>query len=169
MKNQTWTLLAATLLVTACGTTSPYTGPVPEKIVQVDATASELFQGSRQWIAENFESAKNVIQYQDEATNTVIGRGYLPNTICIDPINNYLPIESASTTYCIDTVGLDFVMKIEAKDGRMKVSIPSATYFDLAKSENKPLTSELVIMNSPKILGYGDDIAEYVTKSGGDW
>ena len=162
-------LLAAAVISTGCATATPYTGPTPEKIVQVDATASELFHGSRQWIAENFESAKNVIQYQDEATNTVIGRGYLPNTICIDPINNYVPIESASTTYCIDTVGLDFVMKIEAKDGRMKVSIPSATYFDLAKSENKPLTSELVIANSPKILGYGDEIAEYVTAGGSDW
>ena len=65
----------AAAVLTACATTTstPFTGPDPEQIFEVSSDAAGIYQGSRQWITENFKSANDVIQYQDESTATVIG------------------------------------------------------------------------------------------------
>ncbi|MGQ7844878.1 DUF4468 domain-containing protein [Granulosicoccus sp. 3-233] len=166
-------VLATVVAIAGCATTStPFTGPPPMKIVESNAEAAELFHGSRQWIAENFKSANAVIQYQDEATNTVIGRGTLPNAVCRNLVGGYVAVKTAKAGECIENLPLEFVMKVEAKDNRLRVSMPSARYIQpatgyIAASEGLA-TQEIMDAYKDEILGYGDKIAAYVVDGAAD-
>lgn len=82
-----------------------------EKVVEIPNTRQELiYEGSRQWIAKSFNSANAVIQYQDKATGTVIGKG-----------NIAYP---CTGVYCMSSSKpmLKFTMQVDSKDNKARVS-----------------------------------------------
>ena len=159
-------IVAVAMTITGCTTTTPFTGPDPQKVIEVDAKASDIYQGARQWIAENFRSSDAVIQYEDDATNTVIGRGSLPDSVCKTITHSYVP--AAGQTGCLNYTSAEFVMKIEAKDSRMRITLPSVNYIvprtAYIKGGPEPASQELMDALSIDILQMGDEIAAYVTE-----
>jgi len=170
-------LLAVSAFASGCVVMdTPYTGPVPERIIELEsASADEIFQGSRQWIAENFKSANAVIQYQDQATNTVIGRGRSDNIMCRLPDGRYQSLADTHKAQCWALVNLEFVLKVEAKTGRMRVTAPTISIVwpgnQYGKARSLPAGQDAMQVAAPSVLDYGDRIAEYITQgsSGSSW
>lgn len=155
-------------LIISCvanSTREPYQGPDPEKIINVQADANGIYQGARQWIAENFKSANDVIQYQDQSTTTVIGRGRQQG-LCVLPSGEMVALSTTHPAQCFVVRDIEFVLKVEAKDNRMRVSIPSilevwpASQYGSGGSE--PAGATTVEILGPELLSYGDLIKEYV-------
>ncbi len=47
-----------------------------EKVYQIDGlNQAQIYDGARQWFAVAFASANAVIQYEDKASGTIIGKG----------------------------------------------------------------------------------------------
>jgi hypothetical protein len=74
------------------------------------ATKDQIHTGAKIWIAENFRSAKAVIEYDNKEDGTLIGNGSVKypcsGVECVAKHDWYIP----------------FTMKIEGKDGKMRMS-----------------------------------------------
>lgn len=90
--------------------------PAPEhvpfertEIVKVDSTvrAIDLYRSARRWFAEAFKDSKEVIQFEDTTTRTIVGKGNIP-----------LEWPSSSMAGHID-----FTVEVIAKDGRYRVRL----------------------------------------------
>ncbi|MFT6303132.1 MAG: hypothetical protein ACI9XK_001359 [Granulosicoccus sp.] len=160
----------AAAIASGCAKPAPFTGADPARVVKVNADASAIYHGSLQWIAENFQSAKEAIQYQDEGTKTVIGRGQLSKGLCRTLLSKYVPKKTAGIGECRDDIPLEFVMKVEAKDSRLRVSIPNMTYRTtggtLSRAKDVQASREIVSVMQGDILSFGDDIAAYIIAGG---
>lgn len=98
-----------------CATTSATKGveafTTYQKVVEIPNTKQDaIYEGSRQWVAKNFKSANSVIQYQDKATGTIIGKGNMPY-VCtgVDCVVSFPP-------------SLEFTFQVDAKDNKARVS-----------------------------------------------
>lgn len=109
---------AAAIVLAAMLTGSTAAADLTEEqrtIVQVfDAPGAdkvEVFRAGRQWIAENFRSAKAVIEYEDAADGTIIGRGFIP-------------YPCANGWECLGKPDwkVPFTLKFEAKDERFRLT-----------------------------------------------
>lgn len=167
--------LGSIALLSACATTStPYTGPDPEKIIEVSSDSAGIYQGSRQWIAENFKSANDVIQYQDESTATVIGRGR-SKKLCRLPSFEFVAISTTSAAQCLAVFDVEFVLKVEAKEQRMRVTIPTISVISprsqYSSGGTSPASKEVVEAIGPELLAFGDEIKAYIESgtSSNDW
>jgi len=163
-------LLAALILtLSGCKTLASipaYDAPPPSRVVEVpNASASEIYEGSRQWIAENFRSANNVIQYQDTATNTVIGNGISGSMICTNFMTDKAYLKPPCTP--LNTTA-NFTLKIEAKDGRMRLSVPNVslsypgTQYGPARTDPGNSISYPIVAEA--VLDYGEGIRDYVLR-----
>ncbi|MBP7553182.1 MAG: DUF4468 domain-containing protein [Spirochaetes bacterium] len=72
---------------------------INDKVYNVDLSSDQIYNKSILWIAENFKSAKNVIEYKDQDSKTIVGNG------------------SAYTKWGY----IFFSFSIQAKDGRYKI------------------------------------------------
>jgi hypothetical protein len=75
-----------------------------QEVVKVDLSKEELYSSLRLWVYDGFRSPKDVIQYEDQESGTIIVRGSLE----ISP-NLYL---TKGYVY--------FSLKLESKDGRFR-------------------------------------------------
>lgn len=73
-------------------------------------TRDQLFVAARMWVAQNFKSAKAVIEYESKDDGTIIGNG-----------NITYP---CSGLKCMVTTDwrVNFTMKIECKDGKIRLT-----------------------------------------------
>lgn len=118
-------------------------------------TKDQIYDSTNIWIAENFYSARSVIEYQNKNEGVIIG--------------------SAITDYPCDGVGcafkadwdLAFTMRADIKDSKFKL-----TFSNLQHSDGLPIqySGDLLHIKS-KLLSYGDSIAGTVKKNAGskDW
>ena len=170
-------IVASALVLTACASgppTDPYNGPPAQQVFQVPGVnAEQLYEGSRQWIAENFKSAKSVIEYESRDTLTIIGNGRsADNVACLSFGVENLELDST----CMHPVSMEFTLKVEAKDGRMRLSVPNLSLYRAAyiNSYNsggdwsQPAGEVAYPVLSKRVLNYGDDIAAYVNGLGED-
>jgi len=80
------------------------------EVVEVPGKSkSEIFKNAKVWFANNFRSAKDVINFQDEDSGIVSGRG-----------NTSLYLQSLGVP--VERI-LYYSIKIEAKDGRFRYTI----------------------------------------------
>lgn len=109
---------AAAVVLAAMGTGSAAAADLTEEqrtIVQVfdapDVDKVEIFRGGRKWIAENFRSAKAVIEYESAADGTIIGKGFIP-------------YPCASAWECVGKPDwkVPFTLRFEAKDERFRLT-----------------------------------------------
>lgn len=121
-------ILASVVALSGCATmyTPDTRQPMDkyEKVVDIPNVKQEMiYEGSRQWIAKSFNSANAVIQYQDKATGTVIGKG-----------NMAYPCASV---YCMSSSKpmLKFTMQVDSKDSKARVSF-SDFMVDVPESYN---------------------------------
>lgn len=113
-----WKHLAAALLVTVTATTAAAATDLTDEqrtVVQVfEATGSDkgaIYTAGRKWIAENFRSAKAVIEYESQADGTIIGKGFIP-------------YPCASAWECVGKPDwkVPFTLRFEAKDERFRLT-----------------------------------------------
>ena len=74
-------------------------------------TKDQLFAASRIWIAENFKSAKAVIEYENKDEGTIIGNG-----------NMLYPCGGAFSCMIKSDWRVPFTMKVETKDGKIRLT-----------------------------------------------
>lgn len=120
---KTLSFLIVALLLTGCAipTYQPAKETSIENIIDVPGLGKDqIYNASKIWIAENFRSAKAVIEVDDKAAGLIIGNGQAAY---------------ACTGSLMCTVGysIRFTMRIDIKDQKFK-----ATYSNLALTYNGP-------------------------------
>lgn len=73
-------------------------------------TKDQLYTTARMWIAQNFKSAKAVIEYENKDEGTIIGNGNIP-----------FPCKGFDCLGFGDT-RVPFTMKVETKDGKIRIT-----------------------------------------------
>lgn len=126
----------------------------------------QIYSQTKIWIAENFKSAKAVIEHDDINSGTLIGNGILPYPCsgmdCIAKGNWKVP----------------FKMKVDVKDNKFRltftnlmISIPSSydTTFGYRAGTENPLwmQSDMDVIK-PKLLAFGDEIVSSLSTASKD-
>src|SRR5690606_38614465 len=86
--------------------------------VNQEGSASELFNGSRKWIASVFKSANNVIQAESESGGYIIVKG----------LSNLTITSTFKNTTVSSEVPMYFTLSLDFKDNRYRYSF-SDIYF----------------------------------------
>lgn len=85
------------------------------EVVQVDSVPkTQLHARAKEFFANTFRSAKDVIQLDDKETGTVIGKGFSP-----------FPIKSGGMQISFE---MWYTIKIQCKDGRYKAEMYDISY-----------------------------------------
>lgn len=91
-----------------------------EKVYQIEGlNQAQIYDGARQWFATAFRSANAVIQYEDKATGSIIGKGNMP----------YRCSGFADCMTVTSGDRVDFTVRVDTKDGRMRVSYDNLTHY----------------------------------------
>lgn len=95
------------IVVTAGCVTQPVKPVEVTDVVEISGQdKAAIFNKSRQWFSQYFVSGKSVVDYENKDEGTIIGNGFA--TIGSDPLG-------------IIKYGINYNMRIDAKDGRMRV------------------------------------------------
>lgn len=141
------------------------------QVFDVEGASKEaIFQASKMWIAENFKSAKSVIEYEDADSGTIIGNSSITYP-CTGGWTCRVRAESWRVT---------FTMKLEAKDGRFRLSFTNVLmsyppYNNMGVSRpgyDEPVDSREDMDNiRAKLLELGPQIIAGLkaTQTSGDW
>lgn len=117
-------ILGGVLSLSGCVSMPTPTDKPMESVVEVVEVQGhkkdQLFEASKVWIAKSFKSANNVIQYQDQATGTIIGKG-----------NILFPCEGFIDCRAFGKDRVNFTIQIDTKDDRARVSIYDITATNL--------------------------------------
>ncbi len=90
------------------------TKPMPEvtEVIVVDGKSKDqIFDASKIWIAKSFKSANNVVQYEDKASGTIIGKG-----------NIKFPCYDFTSCGAFGNDRVNFTVKIDSKDNKARIS-----------------------------------------------
>lgn len=91
------------------------------EVIEVpNKTKDQIFEGSKIWIAQSFKSANNVIQYADEDSGSIIGKG-----------NIQYPCDGFIDCGAFGNDKVNFTIKIDSKDNKARVSISDITRTNL--------------------------------------
>jgi hypothetical protein len=117
-------VLGFSLILGGCVSMPTPTDKPMESVVEVvevqGQKKDQLFESSKVWIAKSFKSANNVIQYQDQTTGTIIGKG-----------NIQFPCEGFIDCGAFGKDRVNFTIQIDTKDDRARVSIYDITITNL--------------------------------------
>lgn len=159
-------LCTALIILTGCAgqayQTATQTELNPSQVFDSQGNSKDkIYSSAKMWIAENFKSAKSVIEYDNPSDGVIIGNGRIP-----------YPCEGME---CMGK-GLwmvDFTMKIEAKDNRFKTSFSNLTLelpmttgtYSVAYTEKVPVSksSDASRINL-KLLNFGNEIKQYINR-----
>lgn len=118
------TVLGVVLSFSGCVSMPTPTDKPMENIIEVveiqGYKKDKLFEASKVWVAKSFRSANNVIQYQDQASGTIIGKG-----------NISFPCEGFIDCGAFGKDRVNFTIQIDTKDDRARVSIYDVTVTNL--------------------------------------
>jgi len=152
-------VLVLSVLSTCLFTSGCINNPVPaapsesadfDYVVNLEGFKKEaIYEGVQQWIAENFRSAKHVIEYENKEQGVIIGNGVLSGII-LDSGMVQLP-ETAS-----------FTMKVEVRDNKMRLSFSKLQI--VGRVNSTFFTFETVEIKR-QLMQFGDEIAGYLKKS----
>jgi len=111
MKKMFLLLTIISLIFTGCASTEKVENPSAdiEKVFEIDLEKNQIYDLSLQFIAENFKSAKAVLEYQDREAGRIIGNG--STTITTNDL-----------TFGYHSYPADFTMIIDARDNRYRVT-----------------------------------------------
>lgn len=117
-------VLGFSLILGGCVSMPTPTDKPMESVVEVvevqGQKKDQLFESSKVWIAKSFKSANSVIQYQDQTTGTIIGKG-----------NIQFPCEGFIDCGAFGKDRVNFTIQIDTKDDRARVSIYDITITNL--------------------------------------
>jgi hypothetical protein len=141
-----------------------------ERIVEAPGYSKEqIFNGTKIWIAENFRSAKAVLEYENKDAGMLIGNGIIPYPCsgleCIAKVNWKVP----------------FTMRVDIKDQKfrltfsnLRLSWPSSynrTYGAQPGYDGPIRTQGDLDTIKPELLKFGDQLLASFRKNKGksDW
>lgn len=122
-----------------------------------DLSRSEIYDGSLRWIAENFKSAKSVLEYQNPTDGVMIGNGAI-NYPCAG----------------LDCVGkgewrVKFTMKVETKDGKFKTDFKNLV-LSLSDGGEVPVQTKADLdAIKPVLLNFGNEMKHSFVSNKSDW
>jgi len=171
MKKILFAVGAALCLVTAIGVAKDLTEEEmkTEKVYDVPGfKRDQIFTSSRMWIAENFRSAKAVIEYENKDEGTIIGNGNIKY-----PCKNIECLAKADWR-------VSFTMRVDTKDDKFRLTFTNVHLTWPAQYLNGVATpaADLPVKRAsdmdkirPKLLELGDSIQAAVTKgaASNDW
>ena len=108
--------------------------------------APAIYAGVKLWIAENFRSAKHVIDLEDREHGILIGNGVLPN-IMLDTGMVQMPQQAS------------FKMKVEVKDEKMRLTF---SQFEIGGRSNSTLYKSETAQIKIRLMTFGDEIVLYL-------
>lgn len=100
-------LFTMPFIILSCATLNqPLQEPMKiQRIEEIQLSKNKIYRYANEWMAKRFVKAKEVIQYQDKEEGVIIGRGILRHYINDNPVD------------------FKFVMKVECKDNKIRVTI----------------------------------------------
>ncbi len=120
MKNLTIGILfISTLLIGSCATMVQVQMEQKTQTIQVEQSKDELYIKANNWMVENFNNAKSVIQFSDKEAGVITGK-YLMKSIL-----KYSNVMDKNSAYHDDIFA---IIKILVKDGATKITINSPNY-----------------------------------------
>ena len=155
------------LLIVASVTGCANLAPVADKdrtfdiVVEISGIPKDqIFNSTKAWIAENFHSAKAVIEYENKEEGALIGNGIVPY-----PCRGIDCIAKSDWT-------VPFTMRVDMKEQRFRLtfsniglSIPPSynSTFGAMRGHDGPIgmQSDLDAVK-PKLLAFGDEIAKSI-------
>ena len=108
--------------------------------------APAIYDGVKLWIAENFRSAKQVIDLDDRERGILIGNGVLPNVI-LDSGIVQMPLQAS------------FKMKVEVKDEKMRLTF---SQFEIVGRANSTLFKSEAVQIRSRLAAFGDQIVRHL-------
>lgn len=93
-----------------------------------DISQKKIFDLSKIWLAKNFKSSNSVIQYEDAATGTIIGKGNMP-----------YPCSNAWKCMAFTNQIILFTLTIDTKDNKARL-----TFNDLRSKSIQPSNNAFV-------------------------
>jgi len=140
-----------------------------ERIVELPGfSKDQIFDATRIWIAENFKSAKAVIEYENKEAGTIIGNGIIPYPASGGPLKQ--------VTFANWKV--PFTMKVDIKDQRFRLTFsnieldtPGSPQFGLPPSRSPVRRKVDLDRIRPELLKFGDQISAAIRagKLKSDW
>ncbi|MHC3124764.1 DUF4468 domain-containing protein [Acinetobacter sp. GN11] len=101
---------------------------VVEVVELPNMNKDQIFNSSKIWIAKNFKSSNAVVQYEDLATGTIIGKGNMPS-----------PCKGTWDCMAKKDSLLLFTLKVDTKDNKSRL-----TFSDMSVKINTKGTTKFV-------------------------
>ncbi len=135
-----------------------------ERVVEIQGYEKDyIYDSVRMWIAENFKSAKRVIEYEDKATDIIIGNGSTAYPQRKNPLLRSRPMD------------ITFTMRIDVKNNKFRITFmnlglysPSSysVWTGRIQGYEGPLTNQAQFdVVKPKLLAFGDEIKLYIERN----
>jgi len=150
-------LLLAILLyafVGGCITVPPEAEPSANKpfdyVTNLEGMKNDaIYDGVKMWIAENFRSAKQVIDLENKEQGVIIGNGAITG----------LMLNIGTVTF---TMTASFKMKVEVKDEKMRLTFFSFEVTDHTFPPRPILYQSESDQIKARLTNYGNEIASYL-------
>jgi len=128
-------------------------GPI-EYVIEVQGFEKNyIYDTIRMWIAENFKSAKAVIEYTNKENGTIIGNGSM-EYLCQG-------MECFAIAYNGLTSSAFFTMRVDIKDNKIRLIFMNLRY-SIGGHPYQPFSEKARIAHKPKFLAFGDEIKLYI-------
>ena len=123
----------------------------------------QIFTATKIWIAENFRSAKSVIEYENKEDGTLIGNGMIPYP--------------CSGLECVakSRWSVPFTMRVDMKDQKFKLTFANIRLtwppsydrtFGAQSGHDAPISNQGTMDEiKPKLLNFGDELATSIRKN----
>lgn len=116
-------MIASVIALTGCAAMQPVSeaDKTIEQITEApNFTKDQIFTGSKIWIAENFKSAKAVIEYENKEEGVIIGNGSTSY-----PCSGMECLQAGAAT----DWKLNFTMRIDAKDNKFRTTFSNLSIY----------------------------------------
>ncbi|HET8886793.1 MAG TPA: DUF4468 domain-containing protein [Salinimicrobium sp.] len=143
--------------LTSCASSTPVTiDPIVESF-EAEGTKDELYVAANNWMVENFNSAKSVIQFSDKEAGIVTGKYLLKETYTY-------------SGYTATAVGIFAIIKIQVKDGAARVTVTPDNFNSVSSSlvkEEYQYTKEKAVAQIQSLI---DSLKNYMKNdNSNDW
>lgn len=133
------------------------------KVVEIPGVEKDqIYQGAKGWIAENFNSAKSVIELSDKDSGRIIGNGIIP-----------YPCISAMDCLGRGDWTVKFTMKLDSKDNKFRAAFsnirikfpPGGSFSNMESAMDDQAELDAI---KPKLLSFADQVAAHIKQDKAD-
>jgi hypothetical protein len=116
---------------------------------------AKIYDRSRIWMAKEFKSSKQAIEFESKESGIIMGNGKVP-------------YKTGFGARLMGDIQIYFVMKEEIKDNKIRVTFEKLCISNVFDKEKEPSAftekKELPAI-TPQLLALSDKLAEHITKS----